>query len=105
MLARDRKADGAADINPVRAFIEIDQDRQRKRCAGLLTGGTCHGFGGLAREFNRLRPVCRHGTVESDYSAGLAHIRDYDAAAYYFTGARQVSEARSDLPAGKGLNQ
>src|SRR5712691_3071400 len=40
LVRRDRQANGASELDPVRAFVEIDQDRQRMRDAGQTPRAT-----------------------------------------------------------------
>src|ERR1700736_1533493 len=51
LLASDREVDAAAEIDAVGAVIDLDQDREGVRGAGLLAHRTRHRLGGLAGEF------------------------------------------------------
>ncbi|HEV8640652.1 MAG TPA: hypothetical protein VGV13_06090 [Methylomirabilota bacterium] len=53
LLGGDRQTDDPAELDAVRAFVEIDQHRQRVRGAGLPSRGLRHGLGRLAGDLAR----------------------------------------------------
>src|SRR5438132_288592 len=90
-LRRDRQSDGPAEVDPVGAFVEVDQDRQRVRDARLTARRVRHRLGRLARELAH-----RSGAVKPDGRAHLAEVAGDGAAAKDLLRAREVGEARGD---------
>src|SRR5262245_949221 len=72
---RDGQADGAAEVDPVRAVVEIDQYGQRMGGTGLPARRLCHRLGRLAGQLAR-----RRRAVEADPRVDLAEVARDDAA-------------------------
>src|ERR1700732_1623632 len=51
-LGRNRDADGAAEVDPVGAVVEVDQNGKGVRGAGLLSYGARRDLGGLFGDFH-----------------------------------------------------
>src|SRR3989442_12630791 len=52
-LGRDGQTDGAAELDPVRTVVDVDQDRQRMGGAGVTPGRASHGLRRVASELAR----------------------------------------------------
>src|SRR6267142_5158228 len=96
---RDGQADGATEVDPVRAVVEIDQHRQRVRGAGPASRRLRHRLGRLARQLARRGPA-----VEADARVDLAEVAGDDAAPDELLGAGDRGEARHDVSAGERLD-
>src|SRR4051794_24180714 len=95
-LRRDREADRATEIDPVRTVIEVDQHGERVTGTALTTGCLRHRLGALARDLDR-----RH---EAQRVPQFGRIARDDAAAEHGLGPRQRRDAGSNLAAGKGFD-
>jgi len=74
--SRDRQADRAPEVDPVRAVVQIDQHRQRVAGAGVAPRRLRHRFRRLAGQLAR-----RRDTVEGDAGEDLGEVAGHDAAA------------------------
>ena len=97
---RDREADRPAELDPVRALVEVDQDGQRMRRAGVPSRGLRHGLGRLARDLARragapVRPTAAQTSPSS---------RDTTPRRNDLLRPRQMADARGDLPARERLD-
>src|SRR5271167_1884883 len=91
--------DAAAEIDPVRPVIDIDQHCERMGRTGLPAHGLRHPLGGLAAHFTRYQPA-----VEAEGGGKLGRVAGDEAAAKYPFGSGQMSDAAGDLPGGEGLD-
>src|SRR6266705_2480578 len=96
---RDGQADGAAEVDPVRAVVEIDQHRQRVRGAGPASRRLRHRLGRLARQLARRGPA-----VEADARVDLAEVAGDDAAPDELLSARNRNEAQGNESADERLD-
>src|SRR5215813_9954646 len=94
LCGRDGQADGAAEVDPVGAVVEIDQYRQRVGGAGAAPRGLRHRLGRLARQLAR-----RGCAVEADARVDLAKVARDDAAPDDLLRAGDRREASGDMAA------
>src|SRR5262249_51683858 len=98
-IGGDGQTDGPAELDPVRAVVEIDQDRQRMRRPRLPPRRARHDLRRFAGDLTR----SRRG-VEADRRAYLGEFARHEAAANDLLAAREVGDARGDLAARECLH-
>src|SRR5437870_1634532 len=98
-LGGDGQADGAAELDAVRALVQVDEHGQRMRGAALLPGRPRDLLRRLLRDL-----VLQRSARQADGRAQLDQIAGHEATAEDALRSRQVGDARGDLPAREGLH-
>src|SRR5207245_9736690 len=92
-LGGDGQTDGAAELDAVRALVQVDEHGQRMRGAALLPGRPRDLLRRLLRDL-----ALQRSARQADGRAQLDQIAGHEATAEDALRSRQVGDARGDLP-------
>src|SRR5204863_2947980 len=99
VLGGDCEIDAAAEIDAVRAVIDLDQHGESMAGAGFLARRTGHLLGRLAAQFAR-----DQSAVETECRGDLGRVARDEAAAKAYLRSGQMGDPASDLAGGEGFD-